>query len=815
MGFWFFLLTFIGTTILGGLLRPKPQVSNAKPAGLEDFNFPTASAARPVPVVFGRVMVRGANVMDYGNYRATPITKSQTVRSGFKKKTVTSIVGYRYYITMIFALGHAGIETFHRWRIAERDAFATDRAFNSSAVGVNLPALFGGDDREGGVIGQIRPISGLNEGYFTGEQTLSLIYWDGYIGTSPHLKPWAFEVSRYPSALGYGAIGDDANPIEMIYECMTNTVWGAGIPASEIDVSSFQTAAATCETEGQGLSTQWDSRKLVKEMIVEILRHVDGVLYEEPTTGKFAISLARGGYDVGSLPVFDESNILELENYSRTAWDQTTNEVKVVYNDRARQYRSSTAQAQDVANFQIQGRVVSAQIQYPMFTTASNASKAAWRDLRALTFPLAKATVKINREGHALRPGSVFVFKWPPLEIEEIVMRVTKIRYGTLEHGAITVDCTQDVFSLSDSVFSDPPATGWTEPIELPIPITLQGLAELPYHFTEYTSGWSWWQTADPDLSRLLTLGVKPNQSTLYYDSFTRIGSAEYENRGDFGGMTPSATLRDAYPKNTDYIDEGGSLIIENLVDGNDLADTTDAKILSDIENFFYLDDEILCFTEIVSIGGGEYRLDGVYRGLLDTVPADHAAGARLWFGFYGQGETLDTFEEGQTVEAKLKTYTPLGELDIALASSMSHTITRRAFRPYPPGDTTLNGESWPSDEQDGSLVIAWAHRDRTLQDGATPQSAGDVGPEDDVTYTIRIYDEDDNLIKTVTGETGTSYTYPVADEIADTGIGRANESLRFELEAVRDGYASHQYQEREADFSGYGMHYGDYYGGV
>ncbi|MCH9691041.1 MAG: hypothetical protein K0U59_03075 [Gammaproteobacteria bacterium] len=47
---------------------PRPQASE-----LKDFDAPTADEGRPVPVVFGTVLIRSANVVWYGDLRTTPI----------------------------------------------------------------------------------------------------------------------------------------------------------------------------------------------------------------------------------------------------------------------------------------------------------------------------------------------------------------------------------------------------------------------------------------------------------------------------------------------------------------------------------------------------------------------------------------------------------------------------------------------------------------------------------------------------------------------------------------------------------------------
>ena len=46
-------------------LAPKPPAP--KPAALDDFDVPTAEDGRPVPVVFGKVKVKGSNVLWYGD----------------------------------------------------------------------------------------------------------------------------------------------------------------------------------------------------------------------------------------------------------------------------------------------------------------------------------------------------------------------------------------------------------------------------------------------------------------------------------------------------------------------------------------------------------------------------------------------------------------------------------------------------------------------------------------------------------------------------------------------------------------------------
>lgn len=112
-----------------------------------------------------------------------------------------------------------------------------------------------------------------------------------------------------------------------------------------------------------------------------------------------------------------------------------------------------------------------------------------------------------------------------------------------------------------------------------------------------------------------------------------------------------------------------------------------------------------------------------------------------------------------------------------------------------------------------------WGFPGLTLQDLVqrlfTAQSAGNIGPESGVTYTLRIYGEAGSLRCTYSGLTGTSQTYTLVNDEADSGLGRPNALLRIELEADRSGVTSLQKHSVNFERAGYGLHYGKYYGGI
>lgn len=65
MEFFIYIAILLVSTYVSIALAPKPP--KPKPAALSDFDIPTAEQGRPIPIVFGTVLVTGPNVIWYGD----------------------------------------------------------------------------------------------------------------------------------------------------------------------------------------------------------------------------------------------------------------------------------------------------------------------------------------------------------------------------------------------------------------------------------------------------------------------------------------------------------------------------------------------------------------------------------------------------------------------------------------------------------------------------------------------------------------------------------------------------------------------------
>lgn len=68
---WTVIAVLVVSVLVQYALQPKTPQPQA--AELKDFEAPTADEGRPVPVVFGSVLVRSANVVWYGDLKTAPI----------------------------------------------------------------------------------------------------------------------------------------------------------------------------------------------------------------------------------------------------------------------------------------------------------------------------------------------------------------------------------------------------------------------------------------------------------------------------------------------------------------------------------------------------------------------------------------------------------------------------------------------------------------------------------------------------------------------------------------------------------------------
>jgi hypothetical protein len=201
-----------------------------------------------------------------------------------------------------------------------------------------------------------------------------------------------------------------------------------------------------------------------------------------------------------------------------------------------------------------------------------------------------------------------------------------------------------------------------------------------------------------------------------------------------------------------------------------------------------FIDDEYIRIDAIDTTAGTAT----IARGCLDTIPAPHTGGARIWFEDFAPTSDYRDYADAELIHVKLLSRTSTQKLDPTLAPTDDITMTSRQGRPYPPGNLRIGGTRWPEISfVVGDIVFTWAHRNRITQGNTLLEhGAGSTGPETGVTYTVRVYASDGTtLLRTTSSIATAGWTYTTAMEVADGDLFK----YWFEIESVRDGIVSHQ----------------------
>lgn len=684
---------------------------------------------------------------------------------GGKSKSVTT--GYWYYLGMHMVICQSPVDSIERTMCGDRNVIGYPINHENQFT-VYAQNLFGGRKREGGVQGPVQFRFGGatqdRDDYLVEHLGNDIPAYRGVVSfllkkckvcaNNPYPKPWSFLVKRIPDKAWQPAYADinsgSANPAHMIRECIYNKKFGMGKPLSSVDNTSFMYAAEKLYDEDFGLSMVLGKQGQVMNFIGEIEKYIGGTCFISRSTGQYTLKLFRDDYDVGTIPSYDESTIKSLDSFQRPLPSEMKNELILKYRKRG-EAKDSAITVQDLASIQAQGGIISQTINFRGIDSDDLATRVAARELQQNSTPLALAQMTANRNAWNLEPGDVFKFSWSALGIVDMVMRVTKVDYGTLNNSEIVINCTEDIFGLPTVSYITPQSSIWVDPAGDPTNVPGAGLWEIPYYDLAMNMSRADFDQIEPEDTFIHSAARSTAVYTSGYDLYIMPdGATDYDYRGD-GDYTATVLLSQDLNKTQkagitistgiedDVVEIGTYAVI-----GNDLSDKDNYEIVR-------IDD--------IDTGAGTVDLG---RGCLDTVAHEHANGTRIWF-VPDFGVTDETFyNEGELISAKFVTIGASSQLDIATATVHQLTTSGRQRRPYVPGNPLFNGVLY-DDRITGLLTASWAHRDRTQQTGETivDQEIGDIGPEAGVTYTVQFFGAK-NLNGTTpdkeyTGLTGTS----------------------------------------------------------
>ena len=786
MGYVLFALVVV---VLAVVLQPKmPQV---KPPELSELDLPTVKQGKPIPKVFGRRIVTSPSVVWYGDLAYNNVRGKKSRPGGSRV-----ILGQRYFMGLHMAICQGPVDEITQIYVGKRSLEVTAASANTSRS-VDKRDLFGGDKKEGGVVATIDYEFGLDtqtaNSYLTtqfGAETPSFrgatcLVVREHVSTekkyrssgggafvasmSPYPKPWALDVLDIPGGtfnISRQVVNGVANGGHIIYDSLTNTDWGIGVPSADIDSASFTSVTDQLLDEDFGLSIIYAQQSSMQDFINQVLNHINGILYTDRTTGKFVLKLVRSQCVSTQIPIFDELNVISLVSFERPSYAEMVNEVTLVYRLRG-EFEDTSVTVQDLASVQLQGAVVSQTVQYPGIDDKDLAGRVALRDLNSLSTPLARVKLVLNREAWSLNPGDTFVFSWAAYGVVQMVLRVLAVNYGTFESGVVMVETIEDIFNMPNNSYIDPVESGWEEEVGPAEVSPATRAVELPYFVVQTIFEQSDIDALLADTAMVQTVAQVPPVATISYQLWTRLSGGTYEEVID-GEFSPTALI-------TNALDRVTKLTIPYNSPSGGLGQIT-------LGSYAYIDDEVL---RVDAIDTGALTVD-LGRGFLDSVPTEHSAGAIIFFAQDSNAIDTTAYTVTDVVNAKVLPQTSVDTLDIASAVELTVTTVGRRVKPYPPAQVKIEAVYFPTSVIDATVNVTWTHQDRTeqlVELSGTDWFETSVGSQETgVLYDVRYYDDDTaTLLNTDAGVSGTSSSF------APSVLEGASFNMRIEVDAIRD----------------------------
>jgi len=475
------------------LTKQKPEDITYDP---DHFKNPEVREGTKFPIIAGTCWIENPVVGWFGDIS----TESVRVRLSHTGGQNVYVNRYSYGALLILAQGVCdGVLQIRvdkdviwpsegQYKVLSADGVTTDY--------ILLPELYGGLHEhnaaitgEGGLWGTIRfrygEITQLQDAYIvlqcgtgiSADRGLTSIVFLMQIGHSTQMRQWKYLLKRtdvlttgeaqwYPLKAAIRTY--EINPIHWLREIYTDTEWGLGTSTSLVNNANLEAAADTLYDEGFGICIKWEGDQSLEAHVKDVLRYINAVIYEDHLTGMLEIKLIRDDYVIGDLEVFDETDIINIESFSRGTIHKIPDVTYLKYWDMYNNIPVTTAN-HDMALIAMQAEMlVPNESEYTGIVNDDLAGRIAARDQHQLGVFAAQIKIKCKRTMAHLNPGDVFNLSYESRGIVSMAVRVLACHYGTLVDGAVSFDCIEDMFGMKDSLYGTPPSTGWDDFIDDP-----------------------------------------------------------------------------------------------------------------------------------------------------------------------------------------------------------------------------------------------------------------------------------------------------------------------------------------------------------
>lgn len=558
--------------------------------------------------------------------------------------------------------------------------------------------------------------------YYKSDKSCQLVYYtaNGEEKTVENFTRYSRNGSKYSFNLnGYGAISAhiyltynstirlDANPKDIIFDILTNPVYGAGFPEEAIE--DLQNFSDFCIASNVFLSPVYDSQNECQEILSNIAEIANstfvwsqGKLKVVPL-GDAELSANGKTWKPDLTPIYDltEDDFIADDEpvvCSRTQQADVYNSVKLEYLNRANDYNLEVVEAQDLADIELHGLRPADTLKAHEICTDEVAQRTVQLALERMLAARNKYKFKLPLKFILLEPADIVTITYKKLGLERELVRIKSIseddgqlqlEVEELVVGAATpakiahqraegvkIDYSQGVGNINPAVVFEPPFELTQETLEVWVgissPENLFGGAEV-------------WVSDDGET---------------------------YRKEGELTQPVRQGVLTETLPLSNEDIDKIHDLCVDVSMSKAELLSGSkqDSERLNTL---CYVDGELLAYADAELVDDYKYELSYLNRSAYATEAKAHNAGTQFCRidtpAFLKIPFTKDDI--GKKIAVKLPTFNSFraGFQSLAEVEPYFYTIKGTALQQAPEDVQGLT-----SYYSDGFNVIKWQPVDDT-----------------------------------------------------------------------------------------------------
>lgn len=467
--------------------------------------------------------------------------------------------------------------------------------------------------------------------------------------------PW-FDNSGFPSN------NSGVNPILLLFDWLTDTRFGMGVPESSLNHTVWNTAYNAAEASGMRLSPLITQQADFRQIVAELLEYIDGWIRRNGT--KIEVGIWQHG-TITSAATLTDGDLLGEPDLQPQAWGPTFNEVTVVYKDKDHHFNDYTQVHRDPNNFRITGGPRPETLSRPWITDATLAKRYAREAGAAMALPVCSGDLKVKREwltDHSLLPGKVITYNSGFYGLS-FLLRLLDIEHAadTDASATITVEWER---SKWPTIFTPPAFQGPGGFVLGPRAIWKSSIREVPYLIADGKFD-----------TQVIPLAVRGNVEVQGFRTWISLdGGSTYEVVPESSSSSAFCSFGRLY----------AAITVQNANFGFYLYGIDLDEVVSQ-DDTQWNNDNLLCFidSEVLSVGRVNHAGHGLFaayckRGRFGTTRAGHAANTNLFFVFRDRMRLIDnaSFTPGTEVKFKLQPFTADEDYDLAAIAPITYTIT-------------------------------------------------------------------------------------------------------------------------------------------